>query len=111
MPGLLIHIVDDQWVAAVANTEIVYPFAGDTLELQEGSVNLMAMLMGQGRESLVESVGEIIASENVEAETIVAELFETTDMIVLSEAPIYTAVGETLIEVLEEAGAVLLSFL
>lgn len=111
MPALLIHIVDNSWVAAVANTNVQYTFVGTSQSFQETAVQQLAAAMQEGQEALVNGLPEIFQlPEGAQSEAVVNTVFGTTDQIVLGERVVYAAVGDDVLVdagVLEEAGEAL----
>jgi hypothetical protein len=106
MPNLLINFEDGNWVAKVANTDIVYVFAGEG-EDQIQIVRGFAEFMAEGNPDVADFF------INVEDPEVVSEqLFGTTDGIIYNLEPIFTTVGdEFLIDDLEEAGRILIEFI
>lgn len=114
MPGLLINIVNGQWVASVANTNIRYNFVGDLLDEQADSVQLLA---GGMRATETDSVADFAANigdalevpNGVAGMQVVTDLFSATDTIILGGRVVYGTVGaDFLLDSLDEAGTALL---
>lgn len=100
MPKLLIHIVGDNWVADVANTNVRYTFAGEDLQDQETVVRGFAETMADGNPNVADFFIDV-----EDPEIVGEQLFGTTDGIVcLGENAFDAAAGETLMDVLVEAG-------
>ena len=108
MPSLSIVFEDNQYTARISNTDITYNFAGDSVEAQAQNVRGFAQTMADGNPD----VGFFLDAWDVSEAELTEQLFGTTDLLIYMGNPIYTAVGdEFLIDFLDEAGAVLLSFL
>lgn len=107
MPGLLINIVNDNWVAEVANTDISYTFAGGNLAMQSQNVQNLSLAMEMSEENGI-TVTSFFEDMGVENDVMVEQLFGDTDMILYVGRVIYGTVGdESLIDVLVEAGEAL----
>ncbi|MCC6075868.1 hypothetical protein ACFPTX_18860 [Pseudomonas sp. GCM10022188] len=109
MPATLIHIVDGNWTAEVANTSISYTFQGGSLSAQRTSVTEFAgNLFNHGQQNMNDFF------ETTDSEDLVAEqLFANTDTLVYQEAVIFVAETSgpevpVLIDFLEEVGDALL---
>ncbi len=100
MSKLLIHIVGDNWVAEIANTDVSYTFAGEDLQDQAQVVRGFAETMADNNPNVADFF------VNVEDPELVGQqLFGTTDGIVCLEENIFSAeAGDTLMDVLAEAG-------
>jgi hypothetical protein len=114
MVPLLIHIEDGQWVVSVANTNIEYAFAGDTLDQQALSVLEFAMLMQHNEElggvaGIAEGIGNpLVVPADEEPMEVVTDLLGGTDSIWLQGDEVYAEVAqEVLLDVLTEAGTAL----
>lgn len=99
------------WQAAVPNTDIVYNFAGATLDDQLATMRVFATAMNDG----VDAVNQVVLGtfvnvpEGMEAEELTDMLFNTTSTLWLSGAEVYAAPEEAaLLEFITSAGAELL---
>jgi hypothetical protein len=110
MPATLIHIVNGNWTAEVANTSISYTFKGATLSAQRTSVSELAGNMFNNGMDEMNTFFETSDSETFVAQ----QLFSTTDTLIYKADIIFTApeIGgpevPVLIDCLEEVGSALL---
>lgn len=110
MPATLIHIVNGNWTAEVANTSISYTFKGATLGAQRASVNEFSGNMFRNGMDEMNTFFETNDSETFVAQ----QLFSTTDTLVYKADVIFTApeLGgpevPVLIDCLEDVGEALL---
>ena len=113
MPALLIEPDPvEGWLARVANTEVVYQFEPHA-DMGAGAVHELAEMMhARGGDFANLFVWPDGAPEDA-AELVTQQLFATTDQIWLAGRAVYGTIGanEFLIDVLEEAGEILLGFL
>lgn len=111
MPALLIHVVDNKWVAEVAGTGTRYTFVGASQSHQETALQQLAVAMQEGKDALTKGIPEILQLPGgTKPEDVVKSMFGTADQIVLRQRPVYAAVGEEVLldaGVLEEAGKAL----
>lgn len=110
MPATLIHIVNGNWTAEVANTSVSYTFQGGSLSAQRTSVTEFAgNLFNHGQQDM-NTFFETADSEDLVAQ----QLFAGTDTLIYQEAVIFTVPGgggpevSMLIDFLEEVGDALL---
>ncbi|MCJ8506859.1 hypothetical protein MUU53_02910 [Rhizobium lemnae] len=104
MPQTLIHIVQNSWVAEVANTDISYKFVGETLSEQSTNVQLFGVALTNPD---AQPLGRYIATTD-DNDVVIDQLFSTTDELVINSTVEFTAVeGELLIDDLEEVGQVI----
>jgi hypothetical protein len=99
------------WQASVPNTDVVYYFAGATLDDQLQSMRLFATAMNDGAGAVNEVVLDTFVGlpEGMEAEELTDMLFDTTNSLFLSGGEIYLAPEEeVLLECITSAGAELL---
>jgi hypothetical protein len=115
MPSLLIQLINNQWVAEVANTNIRYQFIGNTVDVQTQAVQFLAGDMMENGGNLAEFnryVGRALDIGNVDADVVTQQLYAATDTLVYEGRPIYASLGdEMLIDELAEAGQALCMFL
>jgi hypothetical protein len=106
MPALLINIVNGNWVAEVANTDISYIFSGESLAMQAQSVQNLSLVMELNDTSNLIS---LFNAPGVDSATLARDLFEGTDSLIYEGEVIYqTPAGiSELAEVLEAAGEAL----
>ncbi|MDC0719039.1 hypothetical protein [Nannocystis bainbridge] len=111
MPALLIQIIDNQWVAEVANTNIRYNFLGANLGSQTQHVQYLAGNMAYNGEDMAEFnrlLPNALDLDGVAADVVTQQLYAGTDMINYAGRIVYSAVGdEMLIDDLVEAGEAL----
>jgi hypothetical protein len=99
------------WYTAIANTDIVYPFAGATVEAQAVGVQQFANGMAAGADALAAGLDQILVFDPVviDAGELLEQLFTTTDMLALIDDVVFTAVEGVLLDAIEEAGEALLA--
>ena len=108
MGALLIHIVNDNWVADIANTSVSYNFVGLHAPNQINAIQDLANAMQQGQGALVDGIDQIfVLAPGVDEGGVVQEVFGTTDAIMFDQAIIYSNADSLLIDVLEDAGEAL----
>src|SRR5215216_1558567 len=113
MPALLIQLVNNQWFASVANTNIQYRFAGQFFVDQVQCVRALAQAMnvaGENVAALAQNIGNaLVFPQEVQGMVVVNNLFAGTDTVVLGTRVIYGVVGdEFLLDDLDGAGTALL---